>query len=153
MKSWIAIGIVISACITSALGGFWFGFREGWNFSALSVSSAQGVIALRHIADLRAGKQDVVIQDLEMDINQGLYQTFKLERYSWRGLIPYIWDLGCISCNKYCNKYVVKLADYRAEHPSPLKPDIFSNVREMESSARDMTQDIDTEVQRHVSKH
>jgi hypothetical protein len=159
MKHWRLV-LAVVACVASAAVGYWFGFREALTFGVAADFLPRGVIATYHLKALRAGKPDNVLTGLEFDVDNGLIWGHELFRHPLRHLMGPLW--GFEFYPEY-EKYAVRLADYRKEHPSLTKPDMFDNVppdkeqyresyRELAQGTRENIAKINGMVERYATK-
>ena len=160
MKRWyIALAFVVS-CVVSGAAGYWFGFREALPLGVAADFLPRGVIATGHLKALRAGKPETMITMLEYDVDNGLIWGHELFQHPLRRLMRPLW--GFEFYPEY-EQYAVRLANYRKEHPSLMKPDAFDNVppekeqyrefyRELAEGARENVAKIDSMVERYATK-
>jgi hypothetical protein len=115
MTRWkLAIAILL-ACSLSAAGGFWFGFREALPLGVMADRLPRGSIAIQQLAALRAGKTQNLATGLEFDIDEGLVWGYDLFNSPLRPLFGPLWGFDVYPGYE---KYAVRLANHRREHPS-----------------------------------
>jgi hypothetical protein len=161
MTRWKFILVVFFACLVSATAGFWFGFREALPLGLMADNLPRGVLATQYLKILRSGDSETIATALEYDIDRGLVWGYDVFDHPLRGLFRPLWDFDVYP--KY-EKYAVRLADYRKDHPSPTKSDQFrARRREFEQDeekygdliegARSYELKLNAMVERYASKH
>jgi hypothetical protein len=160
MTRWTkALGFV-AACLSSGAVGYWFGFREALPIGVAADFLPRGVIATGHLKGIRAGKTENVITMLEFDVDNGLIWGHDLFQHPLRHLMGPLW--GFHFYPEY-EKYAVRLANYRKDHPSLMKADAFDTVppdgeqyrehyRELAQGARESVAKINSMVERYATK-
>jgi hypothetical protein len=119
MKRWAVMFFFVAGCSLSAAVGFWFGFREAWLLGIAADLLPRGSIATQQLNALRAGKTNNVVVGLEYYVDNGLIRGHELFEHPMRSFWAPLWGLEVYP--EY-EKYATRLADYRKEHPSLLKP-------------------------------
>jgi hypothetical protein len=160
MKRWyIALTFVVS-CVGSGVAGYWFGFREALPLGVAADFLPRGVIATGHLKAFRTGKHENMITMLEYDVDNGLIWGHELFQHPLRRLMRPLW--GFEFYPEY-EQYAVRLANYRKEHPSLMKPDAFDSVppekeqyrefyRELAVGTRENIAKINSMVERYATK-
>jgi hypothetical protein len=121
----------------------------------------RGVIATQHLRALRSGDTENLVTALEYDVDGGLVWGYDLFNHPLRTLFLPLWGFDVYP--KY-EKYAVRLADHRKEHPSPIKSDVFGKLRrefeqdkanygELTEGARLYELKLNAMVGRYASKH
>lgn len=164
MKRWSLLLLFVAACSLSAAAGFWLGFREAWWLAPAAYSLPRGTTAAILLKSLAAGKPSPVVTTLESDVDNGLIWGYELFHYPLREFLSPIWGIEGYPENY--EKYAVRLANYRMEHPSPImKPDalaIFSRGETEQDKAfyetlsegkRRAEFKLNAMVKRYASKH
>lgn len=160
MKRSVAAIAVILACVVSAALGYWFGVRQAWPLGVAADFLPRGAIAAYQLQHLRAGKPDNVITGLEADVDIGLVWADELLNHPMRELWKPLWGLEIYPGYE---QYVIRMAKYRKEHPSPFKPDAFDTVppgkeqyrefyRDLADGARENKAKVDAMVHRYATK-
>lgn len=125
MTCWKLVVGILLACLLSAAGGFWFGFREALPLGLMADNLPRGVIAMQQLAALRSGKTQNLATELEFSVDDGLVWGYDVFNYPLRPLFGPVWGFNVYP--EY-EKYAVRLADYRKEHPSPMKNEFLGNL-------------------------
>jgi hypothetical protein len=125
MTRWKLVIAVLLGCLLSAAGGFWFGFREGLPLGLMADSLPRGAIAMQQLAALRSGKTQNLATALEFNVDDGLVWGYDVFNHPLRPLFGPVWAFNVYP--EY-EKYAVRLADYRREHPSPMKNEFLENL-------------------------
>jgi hypothetical protein len=125
MTRWKLTITIFLACLLSAAGGFWFGFREALPLGVMADSLPRGSIAIQQLAALRSGKTKNLATALEFDVDAGLVWGYDLFNNPLRPLFSSLWGFDVYPGYE---KYAVRLANYRREHPSPHTTDFLQYV-------------------------
>jgi hypothetical protein len=160
MKRWQIAVLFVIGCSLSASAGFWFGFREAWQLGIAADFLPRGVIAAQQLQALKAGKTHNLAVALEFDVDNGLIWGHEVFGHPLRSLWKPIWSLDV-----YPNyeQYAIRLANYRKEHPSLMKPDTFDKVppdqehqadfyRDLAQGARESTTKLNSMIERYATK-
>ena len=107
---------IFLACLLSAAGGFWVGFREALPLGVMADRLPRGSMAIQQIEALHAGKTQNLDTALEFDIDEGLIRGYDLFNNPLRPLFGPLWGFNVYPSYE---QYAVRLANYRKEHPSP----------------------------------
>jgi len=137
MKRWQVALLLVVACTASAAAGFWAGFREAWSLGSAADLLARAARSVTHLEDLQAGKTRPVVLGLEFDVDAGLLWAFDLSEHPLRKLWKPLWDLDL----DY-EAYARRLADYRRDHPSSLRAEMFSNAPESRPDSQEAVRDF-----------
>ena len=160
MARWIFIVLIALTCVSSAAAGFWFGFREALTIGLMAESLPRGVLATQHLKQLRSGHSENMMTALEYEVDIGLVSTADLFDYPLRSLFGPLWGFDVYP--KY-EKYAVRLADHRRQHPSPTKLEDFKTIfqgfeedkvkyAELLENARLYDRKLNAMVERYASK-
>lgn len=160
MKRRYLILAIVASCVMSGVVGYWFGFREALKFGVAADFLPRGVIAVYHLNALRARKPENVITMLEYDVDNGLVWGHELFEHPLRRLMRPLWGFEFFPDYE---QYAVRLANYRKEHPSLMKPDAFDSVppgkeqysefyRELAVAGRENVAKINSMIGRYASK-
>ena len=122
MSRWKLATAIFLACLLSAAGGFWLGFREALPLGLMADNLPRGVIAVQQLAALRFGKTQNLATALEFNVDQGLVWGYDLFNHPLRPLFRPFWDFDVYPDYE---KYAARLADYRRGHPSPMNRDFL----------------------------
>src|SRR5262249_18506569 len=120
MKHWRILLLFTLSCLVSGAAGYWFGFREALYFGVAAEFIPRGVLATQHLVVMRGGHTDTVEHMLEYDVDMGLIFGHDLFEHPLRRAVGPVWGFDFYP--KY-EKYAVRLADYRKQHPSLMKSD------------------------------
>ena len=107
---------IFLACLLSAAGGFWVGFREALPLGVMADRLPRGSMAIQQIEALHAGKTQNLDTALEFDVDEGLVWGYDLFNSPLRPLFSPLWGFDVYPSYE---QYAVRLANYRKEHPSP----------------------------------
>jgi len=160
MKRSVVALAVILACGVSAALGYWFGVRQAWTLGLAADFLPRGSIATYQLQLLRSGKPENVITGLEGDVDNGLVWGYEVLNHPMRDLWRPIWGFEIYP--EY-EQYVVRMARYRKQYPSPFKPDAFDVVppgkeehrefyKELAIGARENKAKVDAMVERYATK-
>ena len=160
MKRWLLALTLVVGFSLSAAAGFWFGFREAWHLGVAADFIPRGAIAAYQLKALHAGKPDNVIVGLESDVDIGLTWGYELFHHPLRNLLDPVWGFEVYP---EFEQYATRLADYRKDHPSLMKPDMFDIVppdkeqyrefyKDLAQGARENTAKINTMVEKYATK-
>jgi len=160
MKRSLVVIAVLIACGASAGFGYWTGVRQGWDLGIAADSMPRGYTATYLLGVLQAGKPRTVIIALESDVDMGLIWGDEILQHPMRELWRPLWGFEVYPDYE---KYVVRMAKYRKEHPSPFKADASDNAprgseqqrelnREVAKGLRQNTAKIDAMVERYATK-
>jgi hypothetical protein len=134
MARWKFIVLLVLACVSSGAVGFWFGFREALPLGLTAETLPRGVLATLHLKQLRSGHTETTVSALEYEVDSGLVRGSDVLDHPLRTLFTPLWGYDVYP--KY-EKYAVRLADHRKEHPSPTESEDFKKL--MRSLERDKT--------------
>lgn len=137
MKRWTLAAAFALACAASAAAGYWFGFREAYILGIVADSMPRGSIAVAELKEIRSGKTQNLVTALEFDVDSGLISGYDYVRHPLRDYLGPVWGFGM----DY-QRYATRLADYRKEHASPMKPDIFDTVPPGKEEAREYFEEL-----------
>jgi hypothetical protein len=113
-----AIGIVGLAV------GFWFGVRTGANLGLMIDSAPRAAISLHHLNAIKVGNTTNAVIMLESDIDTALVWNHYLDEEPLRPLLAPLWGFNPDASSEY----LTRLADYRKQHPSPLRPEAMEKA-------------------------
>jgi hypothetical protein len=116
MKPWAIVVVIVCVAVVSAIGGFWFGFRQAWGMGVMADAAPRGAIAIAHIRWLDNGRTGDVKMQLESDIDSGLLWWHELSHSKLSGVLNTLSGSDVYPTNE---EYVRRLAVYRKAHPSP----------------------------------
>lgn len=153
--------LVIFLCsVTSAMAGYWFGFKEALTFGIAADFLPRGTIATMQLEAVRAGKTQNLVTALEFDVDNGLIWGYELFDHPLRKIVGPVWGF---SFYPDYEQYAVRLANYRKAHPSQMKADMFDQVppgkeqyrehyRELAIGTRENIEKVNLMVERYASK-
>ena len=161
MKQRLIVFAFVLGCSVSVAGGYWFGFREAWHLGVAADFLPRGSIATYQLKLLSAGKPDNVITGLEFDVDNGLIWGHELFHHPLRNYLDPVWGLNVYP--EY-EQYATRLADYRKNHPSLMKPGTFDKApedkqeyrefyKDLAQGARESTAKIKVMTERYATKH
>ena len=147
-RSHIALAFAFS-CVASGVIGYWLGFREALPLGIAADFLPRGVIAVGHLKALRTGKTENMAIALEYDVDTALIMGEELFQHPLRNLTGPLWGF-----NFYPDYegYAVRLADYRKEHPSLMKPDAFDNVPPDKERYREFYRELARGTRENIAK-
>jgi len=146
--------------LVSGAVGYWFGFREALRFGAAADFVPRGALAVSQLNVIHGGNTDTVTTMLEYDVDYGLIFGHDLFEHPLRRAVGPVWGFDLYP--KY-EKYVVRMANYRQQHPSRMKPELFDSFprdtdqnrqfyQEILGNLRDNTAKLNSMVERYASK-
>ena len=159
MKRWQIALLLVVACSVSAAAGFWAGFREAWALGSAVDLLPRAARSVTHLEALERGNLRPVRLGLEFDVDSGLLWAYELTRHPMRDLWGPLWGLDVYPAYE---RYITRLADYRRDHPSSTRADMFANapesrpdsqeaLRDFNRSAREVAARRDEVVQRYAT--
>jgi hypothetical protein len=137
MRRWQLGLLLVAACTAAGAGGFWVGFREGWTLGSAADFLPRAARSVALLEDLQAGKTRPVTLGLEFDVDAGLIWAYDILEHPLRGLLAPAWGLDV----DY-GTYARQLADYRRDHPSSTRVDMFSNAPEARPDSQEALPDF-----------
>jgi hypothetical protein len=160
MPRWRVAVLLLAGCTLSAAAGFWIGFREAWSLGAAVDLLPRGARSVAHLEYLQAGKMRPVVLGLEFDVDNGLVWGYDLVNHPLRELWGPVW--GFDGYPSY-ERYLTRLANYRKDHPSSMRSDMFDAppavrtdlqdaYREFSRGAREVAAVRDRMVQRYATQ-
>jgi len=141
--------LIIVCCLVSSTAGYWFGFREGLYFGVAADFLPRGAIAVGELNALAKGNQVPVVTMLESEIDSGLMFGHDLFEHPLRNLVRPIWGFDFYP--EY-ERYAVSLANYRKDHPSQIKAEIFDTVPPEKEQYREQYKELSVEVRESLAK-
>jgi hypothetical protein len=147
MKRWQIAALLLVACGFSAAAGFWVGFREAWTLGVAVDNLPRGARSVAHLQAIRAGKIRPVELGLEFDVDNGLLWGFEVMNHPLRELWGPLWGLDVYPGYE---RYLTQLANYRRDHPSSTRADMFANAPEARPDAQDSLREF-TRSEREVA--
>ena len=121
-RAWL---IVIGVALLSAATGFWFGVRTGANVALMLDSAPRAAISLHHLQGIASGKTTNTVVGLESDIDTALLWHHRLEQSRLYPFLEPVWGFP-VQAER---QYLTRLADYRKDHLSPLRPDALGGPK------------------------
>jgi hypothetical protein len=160
VRRWQIALLLAVACTLSAAAGFWAGFREGWNVGAAADLLPRAARSVVHLEALHAGNTRPVLLGLEFDVDSGLIWGDQVMSHPLRELWSPVWGIDVYPAYE---KYLGQLADYRVDHPSSTRtemfasapenrPDLQDTLRDFNRSAREVAERRDAVVRRYATK-
>jgi hypothetical protein len=115
-------------------------------------------LAIGHLKAIRSGKTESSITLLEYDVDTGLLWADEVLRHPLRDILEPLWGFNV---SQY-EEYAVRLANYRKQHPSLMKGDLFDQVppdkeqyrefyRELAQGTREDIDKINATVKRYAT--
>lgn len=160
MKRWPLALLLIVACTASAAAGFWAGFREAWLLGSAADLLPRAARSVTHLEALDAGNLRPVRLGLEFDVDNALLWADELVQHPLRELWGPLWGLDVYPAYE---RYITRLADYRRDHPSSTRAEMFANapqsrpdleepLRDFSRNAREVAARRDAVVERYATK-
>jgi hypothetical protein len=160
MRRWQIAALLVVACAVSAAGGFWLGFREAWTVSAAADLMPRAARSVAHLEAMHAGNLRPVRLGLEFDVDNALLWGDEVMNHPLRKLWQPLWGIEVYPAYE---RYLTRLADYRVDHPSSTRADMFAaapqtrpdlqdTLRDFSRSAREVAARRDAMVQRYATK-
>ena len=131
--------LLVLACIASAAAGYWLGFREAWTLGVAADLLPRGARSVAQLEALQAGKIRPVSLGLEFDVDNGLSWGYVVVNHPLRELWAPLWGLDVLPGYE---RYLTRLADYRRDHPSSTRPDLFANAPESRPDLQESLRDF-----------
>src|SRR5450755_3788442 len=119
----IAISVVL-VCAASGAAGYWFGFRDAYPLGLMADAAPRGMLAIRYLNALDAGKTDRLRTAFEFDIDNGLIWSHYLSEAPFHDHWQALWGVP----NLEASGYLPRLADYRRSHPSLMKSEALADA-------------------------
>ena len=149
MKHWrITLAFIVS-CTTTAVVGYWFGFREALPLGIWADFLPRGVLAATHLTALRSGNPDAMIPMLEADVDNSLIEGDTLFQHPLRHFLGPLWGLDLLP--EY-EQFAVRLANYRKMHPPLMKADAFDHVPPEREKYRESYKELALGARERVAK-
>lgn len=139
MKRWQIAVLLVVACSASAAAGYWAGFREAWTLSSAVDTMPRGARSVAHLEAIHAGKLRPVLLGLEFDVDNGLIWGYEVMNHPLRELWGPLWGLEVYPDYE---RHLTRLADYRRDHPSSTRADLFESAPESRPDLRDNLRDF-----------
>ena len=114
MRTTRTLGFVAASAALAAFS-FWLGFREGVGVGVMVDSAPRGGISLFQLQKINQGASQKMVTTLETDVDLGLLWAHQIEQHPMNPLFEPLWGL------QVSKDALVRLATYRAAHPSPLR--------------------------------
>ena len=105
----------IAVSVALVVLSFWLGFREGVRVGVMVDSVPRGGISLFQLGKINQGASQNMVTMLETDVDLGLLWAHQIEQHPLNPLFEPLCDL------QVSKESLVRLATYRAAHPSPLR--------------------------------
>jgi hypothetical protein len=132
MKRYLIFGTwALLLASAAAVGGYWWGFRDGSRLGLMADAAPRGAVAIGNLRLLEKDQTDSVRFYLESEVDSALMWWHELDRFPLRRALNILSGGDVIPGDE---KYVRRLATYRREHPSPLD-DPSLNQRMLEDVA------------------
>jgi hypothetical protein len=152
--------LLVAVSVVSAAIGFWLGFREALPLGVAADFMPRGTIAVQQLTALRKGNTQNLATSLEFNVDTGLIWGYDVLNHPLRHLWKPLW--GWDVYPEY-EQYAVRLADYRRQHPSLIKPDTFDRVpadrpdlteayKDLALGARETTVKLNLMIERYATK-
>jgi hypothetical protein len=131
------------------IGGTAYGFWSGLSASLLLESTPKGVLAAANLKALESGKTEPLKLYLESDVDQAL-SYYSLQKEAW--WYP-VFKSGALLVNpdEY-ERYIRSVANYRKQHPSPTKEDVFDVVPPEKSEYKEQYKEMATGLREHMKR-
>ena len=159
MRRWQIAALVAVGCSLSAAAGFWAGFREAWVMGGAVDMLPRGARSVAHLEAIHAGNLRPVRLGLEFDVDNGLIWGYEVMNHPLRELWSPLWGFD----DPGYERYLTRLANYRRNHPSSTRADMFAaapetrpdlqeGLRDFSRNARDVATRRDAMVERYATK-
>jgi hypothetical protein len=119
--------VVICVGIAVLVACYWLGLRQGADFGVEFASTLSGSSSLIYLQAIQDGKftiQDTKVNaylaGLESQVDEALLQNYHLEGHPAFRFLPSLWRSDAEAARR---EYLTRLANYRKEHPSPMRPE------------------------------
>jgi hypothetical protein len=139
MKRWQIGVLLVLACSVAATAGYWAGFREAWTLGTAVDTLPRGARSVAHLEALHAGKLRPVLLGLEFDVDNGLVWGYEVMSHPLRELWAPLWGLEIYPGYE---RHLTRLANYRREHPSSTRSEMFESAPESRPDLRDAVRDF-----------
>lgn len=139
MKRWRIAGWLVAACAVSAAAGYWTGFRDGWYIGSAVDLLPRGARSVAHLEAIQAGRIRSAVLGLEFEVDSGLLWAEEVVSHPLRELWRPVWGLEVYP--EY-ERYITRLADYRRDHPSSTRADMFTQAPESQPEAQETLRDF-----------
>jgi hypothetical protein len=137
MTRWQVALLLVVACTAAAAAGFWAGFREAWTLGSAADQLERASRSVTHLEELQAGKTRPVALGLEFDVDAGLLWAYEILEHPLRKLWAPLWGMDV----DY-ERYARRLADYRRDHPSSTRVEMFGSSREARPDSQEALPDF-----------
>jgi hypothetical protein len=141
--------VVIGVGIVGLAAGYWLGLRQGGESGTFS-DALTASASVWYLEGSQDAKITVCILEAESRIDGALIANHTLEEQPWFRILPPMWGskLGVAR-----RESLVRLANYRKEHPSPLTPEALDAlIAEVPESERERLSTIDPSLRQSVMK-
>lgn len=139
MRRWQIALLLAVACSVSAAAGFWAGFREAWTLGSAADRLPLAARSVTLLEDLHAGKIRPVELGLEVDVDSGLLWAYEVLEHPLRELWAPLWGIDVYPGYE---RYARRLADYRRDHPSSTRVEMFGDSPESRPDSQDALPDF-----------
>jgi len=139
MTRWQVALLLVVACMAAAAAGFWAGFREAWMLGSAADQLERASRSVIHLEELQAGKTRPVLLGLEFEVDAGLLWAHEVLEHPLRRLWAPLWG---IEVYPDYERYARRLADYRRDHPSATRVEMFGNSPESRPGSQDALPDF-----------
>jgi hypothetical protein len=151
VKTWqLAVGLAV-ACLVAAAAGYWTGFRAAWSLAVAVDLAPRGARSVAHLEAIEQGKLRPVRVALEFDVDNGLIWGYEVVNHPLRG----VWaPLLGLELYEHYERDLVRLANYRRDHPSGMRAEMFqkgATESEFGRTAREASARRDAMVQRFAT--
>jgi hypothetical protein len=109
----------------------------------------RGVVATHHLNSIRAGNLERVTVGLEHDIDMGLIFGHDVFEYPLRSFVGPIWGNDLYPEYK---EFAVRLANFRKQHPSLMRPDTFDTVPKGYEQHKDAYKELAVSTRESIAK-
>lgn len=109
----------------------------------------RGSIATAHLRAIRSGNTQNTITLLEFDVDNGLIFGHDVLNHPLRNLWGPLWG---IQVYPQYEDYATRLANFRKQHPSLMRPDTFDKVPDDRPELRDFYADLAKGARESIAK-
>jgi hypothetical protein len=148
MKRWRHALVLVLCCAVTGTVGYWFGFREAIPFVREADSLSRGALAPTQLNAIRDGETDITVAMLEYDVDIGLINGHNLFQHPLRNIVGPVWGVELYPRSE---QSVVRMANYRQQHPSQMKPEMFSDAPHENAQDRQLYQEMLARVRQNIA--
>ena len=126
MKRVHVILIMLGVAVAASATGYWIGFRQGGQSTVAFVMAMSARPSLIYLDAIQGGRINDYTILMESDVDQTLFANYYLEESYIFPLLRALWGSDVEAGRR---DSLVRLANYRKEHPSPNRPEALEALR------------------------